>query len=138
MGNFIDKSALISQQAIAGTARLKLYCRDPKALEEVKKVERNNCLWNIAKLAVKIIISLSIVFAIPALSATASIGAAILTAAKIILIVKAAILSTNLISIGRAWDFSRKENIRELNNLDEVPLYIYDIYSEILAYVWWF
>ncbi|MFA6915877.1 MAG: hypothetical protein WC222_05730 [Parachlamydiales bacterium] len=134
MGYFIDKTALIAQQAIEGTARLKLFCKNSKALEAVVMVERNNALWSMAKLTAKIIlISLFVFYALPAFSGTSLAMNSILTAAKILLFIKTLVLFNNLFSIGLAWNFSIKGDMYRLNKLDDTALLISEIYREIVS-----
>lgn len=92
----IDKSSLLAQQAISGTAKLKLYCSEEAARLEVRKVESKHALWNIAKLISKIaLLGLALYFATNAI-VLLPIAAVIATSLKVAVIAIAAIKMTYL------------------------------------------
>ncbi|MFY7842957.1 MAG: hypothetical protein ACOVOR_02970 [Rhabdochlamydiaceae bacterium] len=51
---FFDKTVLLSQQSIAGIAKLKTYVKNPIAMKKVNRVERNHVLWTMTQLVMKI------------------------------------------------------------------------------------
>ncbi len=108
---FCDKGALLSQQSIAGIAKLKLCTDNPAALQAVQKVERNHALWNIAQLITKIsLVTLAIYFA-PAVTAFIPI-AAVATTLKVSFIAAAVlkdfILTMNVLSVYTVWSLSHQ------------------------------
>ncbi len=130
-GYFFDKVALHAQQAIEGIARLKHYCTDPKAMQVVKQIERNNALWNIAKLVTKItLIALVGVSIIALMSKISLIGAvALITLVSL----KEIVLFYQLNNLCLAWYHSSKGNLNKLNRLDDTALFICSFYDEIIS-----
>jgi len=101
-----DKSSLLTEQSVAGIAKLKLSVSDPLALKEIEQVEKSHVLWNLAQLVGKIaILSLAIYF-VPAATALVPI-AEVSTVLKIFLIsigiLKVTFLALNTGSVYTIW-----------------------------------
>lgn len=100
---------MLTQQSIAGIAKLKLYVDNPIALQEVQKVERNHTLWRLAQLIAKIsIVTLAIYFT-PTITALIPIAAVALTLKVSFIaaaVIKNLILTLNLASVYVIWHSS--------------------------------
>lgn len=106
---FGDKGARLSQQSIAGIAKLKLYTDNPIALQAVQRVEKNLVLWSIAQLITKIsAVTLAIYFA-PAIMAVipiAAVATTLIVSFIAIAILKNLFLILNIFSVYRVWNHS--------------------------------
>lgn len=107
---FQDTASLITQQAIAGTAKLKLSCSDPLALRAVEKVEKEHFLWNLAQLVGKIAVCVLVISAAALLLPHLAIPALAITALKVCFISLASIklitLTFNIMNASFLWYFS--------------------------------
>lgn len=122
-----DKGSLLTQQSIAGIAKLKLYTDDPTALKAVQRVEKNHVLWSIARLITKIsAITLAIYFA-PAVTALIPI-AALATALKVSFIAAAVVknlfLTINIHTVYTVWNYSYQglQGVGKIVNMERQSL----------------
>lgn len=72
---FGDKGSVLSEQSIAGIAKLKIFTDNPEALRAIEKVEKNHALLRMVVLITKIaVVTFDICF-IPTLTALIPIAA---------------------------------------------------------------
>lgn len=106
---FGDKGSVLSQQSIAGIAKLKLYTDNPAALQAVQKVEKNHALWRIALLITKIsVVTLAIYFTptITALIPIAAVAMTLKVSFIAVAVLKNLVLTLNVLSVYRLWNLS--------------------------------
>lgn len=106
-----DKGALLAQQTLSGTAKLKLYCDDQEALKEVELVEKNHALWSLAKSAVKIAFASLMIYAATFVSRLPipPVVAKVLRVTMITLLaIKLLMLTLSMLSIYRIWGLSHQ------------------------------
>lgn len=120
---FGDKGALLSQQSLAGIAKLKIYVDNPIALKAVQRVERNHVLWSISKLITKFaVVTLAIYFS-PGIKKLVPI-AAVATTLKVsfiaVAVLKSIFLTTNIVSIYMVWhlSFQGLQGIGQIGNME--------------------
>ena len=106
---FGDKGSLLSQQSIAGIAKLKLYIDNPTALQAVQRVEKNHALWRIAQLITKIsVVTLAIYFTptITALIPIAVVAMTLKVSFIAVAVLKNISLTFDALEVYRIWTFS--------------------------------
>jgi len=119
-----DRSGLVAQHGLIGTAKLKTYCPTPELLQEVEKVEKSHVLWYTAETITKLVLVV-IVFKVTA-GVAIPFGSvafvAIKVAAKTVLILKGTLLLTNGASVHYFWHLSHKShpNFAGLNKLSQI------------------
>ena len=105
-----DRSGLVAQHGLTGTAKLKTYCPTPDLLQEVEKVEKSHVLWYIAETITKLVLVV-IAFKVTAGLAIpfASVAfVALKVAAKTVLIMTGTLLLANGASVYSFWHLSHK------------------------------
>ncbi len=120
---FGDKGALLSQQSIAGIAKLKLYTDNPFALKAIQKVERTHVLWRMATLIAKIFAVTLVIYFTPTIMALIPIATLAVTL-KVSLIAVAVLknlfLILNILSVYQIWNYSYEDmpGFIEIYNLE--------------------
>jgi hypothetical protein len=106
----IDKHILRAYQGITATAKLKMYCKDPEALTEVKRIERNHVLWNAALIIGKIALCCLALYFTPIMVASLNLQALAATTLKVSILALATIktltLTLNLRCLYQFWKWS--------------------------------
>ncbi len=120
---FKDRGALLTQQSIAGIAKLKLYTDTQAALEAVQKVERNHVLWRIAQLITKIFLLMMGLCFFPTIAALIPIAELAITLClsfAVLATVKNYFLTLDLFNVCLLWLWSCQggEGVAKIVNME--------------------
>jgi len=105
-----ERSGLVAQHGLIGTAKLKTYCPTPELLKEVEQVEKSHVLWYAAETITKLVLVI-IVWKVTTgvVIPFASVAViALKVAAKTVLFLKGTSLLMNGASVYYCWHLSHK------------------------------
>ncbi len=95
-----DKGVILSEQSIAGIAKLKLCADSPEVLEVIQKVEKNHVLWRSAVLVAKIsLVTLALYFTSTKVRVSRSLKIGFIA----FLVLKNLVLTLNLVGLYSIW-----------------------------------
>lgn len=124
---FGEMDSIKTQQALTGTAKLKLYSNSD-AKKAIEKVEKTHVLWSLAKLITKLAIVCSIIYFTPTGVALLPLTGLISTMVKVIAIgilaLKAVIIMLNTLSVVMMHRLS-KQGLNGVNQIANMEMQAY-------------